>query len=447
MFGKSNTNEILESLKSQMVNMPDVEFHELKFNGIKINLVYIISICKLEIIQENIIKPIFNVKDLKHYEECLLSFPHSLISNERQEVMNKILKGWAAVFSEHEVLLIYAKTFLESDISESQSESIIQGPKDALQEGILTNLNLIRNRCHNKNLIIEDRELSLAKIPAVILYDKQLVDKSILNELSKEIKDLQTKSFHSAHELHKRLMKKTSRFVPTILMTDRPDRIIKNIGEGKVILIIEGLPLAMILPAVFFDFMSAMEEVYQLPAIGKFLIFLRYVGLLVTIILPGFYIGMSTYNPELFRFQLALSISGNRAIIPYPSFVEVIAMLVMMELLTEASSRLPKVIGPTATTVGGLILGQAAAEAGLVSNIMVIIVSAVAISNYIIPIYSMNFVVRIAKYVILMLSIFFGLIGIVVGLIGFVFYLANIRSYGKPYLQLFSDKLRTTGNS
>ncbi len=142
--------------------------------------------------------------------------------------------------------------------------------------------------------------------------------------------------------------------------------------------------------------------------------------------------------------QIALLIAGSRATVPYPSFVEVLVMLMMMEFLTEASLRLPKAIGPTATTVGGLILGQAATAAGLVGNIMIILVSAVAISNFLIPLNMMSLSIRVLKYIFLMAAAILGLVGVVVCLVGFTMYLCRQRCFGQPYFRMFA--LDTVGN-
>lgn len=138
---------------------------------------------------------------------------------------------------------------------------------------------------------------------------------------------------------------------------------------------------------------------------------------------------------------MALSVAGSRHAVPYPSFIEEIIMLIMMELLLEASIRLPKAIGPTATTVGGLILGQAATDAGLVSNMMIIIVSLGAISNFVIPINTFSFAVRISKYFILVLSIFYGLVGVILGMFLLVAYMVSLDSFGKPFLTFKEEKL------
>jgi hypothetical protein len=221
------------------------------------------------------------------------------------------------------------------------------------------------------------------------------------------------------------------------MITERTDRIALNLAQGKMVILIEGSPFGLILPAVFFDFMSSMEDLYQPYWVSRFLITLRYLGLFISLLLPGLYVAITSYNPEVFQVQLALGIAGSRSSVPYPSYLEVLFMLIMMELLTEASIRLPKSIGSTATTVGGLILGQAATEAGLVSNIMIIIVSAVAISNFVIPINEMSFSMRVMKYIILLLAAMTGMIGLVIGLMGLLLFLVRLDSFGKPYLKMF----------
>jgi len=204
--------------------------------------------------------------------------------------------------------------------------------------------------------------------------------------------------------------------------------------------LISGTPFAVVLPTVMKDFMASMEDIYQTFWVTKFLQMLRYIGFFTSLILPGLYVAVTSYNPELFRVQLAISIAGSRTGVPYPSFIEVTIMLIMMEMLTEASIRLPKAIGPTATTVGGLILGQAATEAGLVSNIMIIIVSTVAISNFVVPINAFSFTLRIMKYIVLAFATIFGLVGVVVGFMILVAYMVKLDSFGTPFLTLVQTK-------
>ncbi|GAE06703.1 spore germination protein GerKA [Paenibacillus sp. JCM 10914] len=230
------------------------------------------------------------------------------------------------------------------------------------------------------------------------------------------------------------------------MLTERPDRTVMNISQGKIAVLVDSTGYAILLPAIFNDFFTAMDDKIQLPPIGWFLKGVRYIALFVTVLMPSFYVAFTSYNPEILKLQITLLVAGSRATVPYPSFFEVLFMLLAMEFLTEASVRLPKAIGQTATTVGGLILGTAATEAGLVSNVMIILVAAVAITNFVIPINMMSSGIRVTKYLFIVLSILFGLVGIVLGMIAMILYLTSLRSFGQPYLRMFSMDWKRKGD-
>lgn len=137
------------------------------------------------------------------------------------------------------------------------------------------------------------------------------------------------------------------------MITERPDRIVYNLNNGKVIIAVDGSPDVLIAPVIFFDFMASMENNYHIFNVTIFTILLRYVGLFTCVLLPSVYVAVTSYNPDILRIELALTIAGGRIGVPYPSFIEVVFMLFFMELLTEASMRLPKAVSSTATTVGG----------------------------------------------------------------------------------------------
>ena len=274
----------------------------------------------------------------------------------------------------------------------------------------------------------------------MILHDTKLANRETVKSVNEFLASIEVEMFQSGEQLLDIIKKSNRSLFPVMLVTERPDRVAVNLAAGKIIILVSGSPFAVILPTVMKDFMASMADIYQTYWVGRFLQLLRYIGFVISIILPGLYVAVTSYNPELFRVQLALSIAGSRTGIPYPSFVEVLLMLFMMEMLIEASLRLPKAIGPTATTVGGLILGQAATEAGLVSNIMIIIVSAVAISNFVVPINAFSFSIRVTKYFILALATLFGLVGVVVGFFMFLAYLVKLDSFGQPFLTLIQSK-------
>lgn len=323
---------------------------------------------------------------------------------------------------------------------------VTQGPVSSLTEDLEKNINIIRNRYQAETLRLKKSSVGTkSKTELAILYDEAVVNKEVLRKVEQKLAEINIDVVQAGGQLAQLLSKQKFGIFPVLVTTERADRMVFNLSLGKVIILINGTPFGIIAPAVFYDFFSAMDDVYQLPAIGYTLLFLRYIALGISLLLPSIYVVITSFNTEIVRIQLALTIAGTRASVPYPSLLEVLFMLIMMELLTEASIRLPKTIGAAATTVGGLILGQAATEAGLVSTIMIIIVASVAIANFSIPINSMNFAIRIFKYVILFITSALGYIGLVFSIIGLVTYLASLRSFGSPYFTLFlKPRLKST---
>ncbi|MRG87932.1 spore germination protein [Salinibacillus xinjiangensis] len=426
-------------MESNFKSTQDVNFQTLNTGKEKAEIIYISTIVDQSQIHDLFYRPFFEYANLEKFESYVQSLPYYKSFVDEQETIKEMLHGTVVLLIQDEVHLVGLRHQENTAVLDASVETTIIGPQKALSEDINTNINLIRHRYHEKSLKIENAPNigSKSNIEVAVVYDAEKVDAKVVEEVQKKLDKANRPIVQSAGELHRALTNKKKRLFPTMLVTERPDRIAYNLSQGKIIIMIEGLPFVLIAPTVFFDFMSSMEDFYQPYWVSKFLLSLRYLGLGISLFLPSAYVGVTSYNPEVLRIQLAFSIAGSRVPVPYPSYLEVLFMLLMMEMLTEASIRLPKTIGSTATTVGGLILGQAATEAGLVSNIMIIIVAAVAISNFIIPINEMSFAMRVMKYILLALTTFTGLIGLVIGTIALIYYLVSLDSVGHPYLKLF----------
>ncbi len=441
-------DSVYEYLRSTINHSVDASFQTLKHPQHKqeIRLVYLKSLCDSEKIQRDIVKPFFESKIIEDY---LLSLEGYKEYKNQDKTINHILRGTMVLFIDEKILLFDMGTNPNTAILEANVETTIQGPQHALSEDIQTNISLIRRRYHQASLVVESEETvgNADKMDLALMYDHQKANPESVKEIKRRIKKINKATIQSVGEIQRQISPSNRTLFPTHMVTERPDRISYNLSKGKIVILLSGTPFVLIVPAVFFDFMRSMEDLYQPYWVSKFLLSLRYSGLFISLLLPAGYIGVVSFNPEIFRIQLALSIAGTRLAVPYPSFVEVLFMLIMMELLVEASIRLPKTIGSTATTVGGLILGQAAVEAGLVSNIMIIIVASVAISNFVVPINEMSFAMRVVKYLLLAITALTGLIGLVVGFIGLIIYLSHLRSLTEPYFRLTYNEEPETTNS
>lgn len=438
---KPDVEEELEWLINELKPSSDILHKPLRLEDKQAELVYIRSVVDAAQLQQIVIKPFFELASEQHVEAYLTSLPNQQEVTSKEQVLLELTKGSVVVRLKNELLLLDIKKVNTNTVRETSIEPTILGPQYALSEDIITNLNLIRQRYHKPSLTVETVEVGeKSQQSLAIIYDEEFVREGVLKQIKSKIESLDEPVIQSTTQLQRLINVRKRSLIPTMMTTERTDRVVYNLAEGKVVLLLDGAPTTIIAPAVFWDFMTSMEDNYGLYWVTKFSKFLRYLGLFTSLILPGLYVAATSFNPEVFRVELALSIAGSRIGVPYPSFVEVLFMLIVMELLTEASIRLPKAVTGTATTVGGLILGTAATEAALASNIMIIIVALVAISTFVIPINEMGFAIRFVRYLLLFAATAAGLAGLALGIIGILMYLASMESFGEPYFKLFFEK-------
>lgn len=436
----------LEWIRGQLSGFGDLEDKIMAVPSGEVSLLYIKSVTDGQTISRNVVAPFYEMGDPAAYYSYIADYPGSEEVTEGTRALDLLLSGYACIGQAGRLCFFDALKAEVSGVKETITESISQGPSDALGESLAVNLNLIRRRYQSSSLKVEFSIIgNVSKTKVAMLYDESRVNHNVLAELKEKLDSLKLDVLQAAGELEKYISSDKLRIFPKTIVTERPDRVVFNLAEGKVAVMLDTTGYAIVLPSIFNDFFTAMDDKVHLPFVGRFLKMLRILGVAMTLWLPALYIAFTSYNPEIVRVQIALLIGGSRATVPYPSFVEVILMMIMMEFLTEASLRLPRAIGPTATTVGGLILGQAATAAGLIGNIMIILVSVVAISNFLIPLNMMSFSIRVLKYFFVVAAAVLGLVGVVVCLVGFTMYLCSQRSFGQPYFKMFFlDTLGTT---
>lgn len=413
----------------------DLITKRMKNDDTYMEIAYIDSLCDESKISEGIFVPFSRNK--KPFHDIVQFSSEFKPVHEMTEWSSSLLRGYVLIYIHSKYYSYDASRIIRVESQNTQVESSIQGPQIALTEDLKDGLNLIRNRYPEPSLSVEERTIgTVTKTRIALLFDSRRVNSKVLANVRSKLLEVNMETLHSAGELVKYLSGNRKHLFPTMLITERPDRISNNLAKGKIVLLIHGSMFGIILPVTFFDFMSSMDDRYESYWMSHALMIMRYISVFLTITLPALYIAIVSYNPELFRVQLAFSIAGSRSAVPYPSFVEVLVMLFMIEMLVEASVRLPRYIGSTGTTVGGLILGQAAQQAGLVSSIMIIVTSVVAITNFVIPNNAMSIAIRFMKYPLIVLAIFYGITGVVIGMFSYCVYLGSLRSFGVPYFRL-----------
>ncbi|TSI05117.1 spore germination protein [Lysinibacillus sp. BW-2-10] len=434
-----SSQEMLRWINEQFKGTNQLTEKTLDYENKYIVLFYVKSMIDKALLQKIIIKPFFEMANEHQLRSYLLALPQFQKVESKEQLLFEITNGYTLVVIQDDLFLFDLKLSKNDQVNTTTVETTIHGSQLALSDNLLTNINVIRSTYHEPSLVTEFFTKGGAnKQKVALIYDKEKVNKDVLNIIRKRLQSVDKQVISATTQLNNFLNNKRFSLFPQMIMTERPDRIVYNIAGGKVILLEDGNPQSLAAPVVFFDFMTTMEDNYHTLLVSIFLKALRYVGLFISLLLPGLYVGVTSYSPEVFRTELALTVAGSRIGVPFSSFVEVLFMLFFMELLLEASIRLPKVVSATATTVGGLILGTAVTEASLSSNIMVIIVSAVAISTFVIPVNEMAFSIRIVRFSLLVIASLFGLAGLALGLFVLIMYLVSISSFGEPYLRFYN---------
>ena len=312
---------------------------------------------------------------------------------------------------------IDVKGFKQREVGNPNNEIIIKGPQEAFVENLRTNTSLLRRVVNNENLIIENVEVGkLSKTKCAICYMKNIVNDDLVAEVKYRMNNLEVDSLLSSGELEQLIEEDHKYSVPQILSTERPDKATKYLYGGRVVIIVNGNPYCLIMPATLIDFISSSEDTNLKPQFANFIKFLRLLAIVITLLLPAFYVAIADFHQELLPTELLFAILSSRQNVPFPIIFEILVMEISFELIREAGLRVPSPIGPTIGIVGALVLGQAAVSAGIVSPILIIIVAITAIASFAIPDFSFGFHLRLFRFIFILLGYIAGFFGIGIGI-------------------------------
>ncbi|MXQ55839.1 spore germination protein [Shimazuella alba] len=360
------------------------------------------------------------------------------VAREQNNIIDAILEGkiilYIPDFEKYMIMEVISKS-LNRSIELPTNENVIQDALDSFIEDIDTNIGIIRKHFRTKFLITKVISTGIEQEKKIALLGLEAhVNQNLMRKIETQLKEKHDQEIHNAQSLVKTLGFSAWDIVPKYKSTEIPTEVIASLKKGKVVLIIDDFPFALIFPNFLWD-MFTTENERNLPIpLMLFIRVLRVIGVIVATLMPGLYVALVSVNPEVLQLELGLSIAQSREGVPYPALVEVLMMLVILELILEASVRLPKSIGPTLTMVGGIILGQAIISAKLVSNLLTIVVAGTTIANATVVGIQNHLMLRLLKYVIVILAAIYGVLGIIVGTVLICAYFASINVYGISYL-------------
>ncbi|SMO46913.1 spore germination protein [Melghirimyces algeriensis] len=373
--------------------------------------------------------------------ESLVAAEEKKKSSQLKETVDSLLSGDAILFVDgySEGLIIGAKGWEKRGVEDPRAEAVVRGPREGLTETLRVNTGMIRRRLKDPDLRLKDFKVGeRTKTNLTMMFIQGIVDDTLVKEIEKRIQEIRIDSVLESGYIEEMIGDATLSPFPVLQNTERPDAVVAHLLEGKVGILVDGTPHVLIAPAVFTQFYSSPEDYYERYMIATFLRLLRLVAFFIALLLPALYIAFISFHPEMIPSKLAIALAAGRSTVPFPSIVEALMMEMSVEILREASIRLPGPIGPTIGIVGALVIGEAAVTAGVVSPLMVIVVGLTTISSYANPNYSAAISIRLLRFPMMIVASILGLYGLVIALLLLLLHMIKLRSFGVPYMAPFA---------
>ena len=316
---------------------------------------------------------------------------------------------------------------------------MLKGSKEAFIEVLRVNTALVRRRLQTDSLMITQQKLGRRSQTGVsVVYLEGVANPEIVSAVKRRLESIDIDGVTSAGQIESFLTDKRRSIFPQVIYTERVDRFCGNILEGRVGVMIDGLPIAYIMPVDLAGLIQAPEDYANSYIISSMVRVLRYLCMLVSLVMPALYVSVVTFHQEMIPTKLAVSIIANKQGVPFPSYIEVLMMLLAFEVLLEAGLRLPKAIGQAVSIVGGLVIGQAAISAGILSPGVVIVIAATGICGFVIPSQDFSNALRLCRMLLVIVSVVGGLFTVTLGLILILYRMCRLEVFGVPYLSPFA---------
>lgn len=437
----------INELKKKVSPSNDYVFKKIKIDGKTIFLIFNAVLTDGGSIDENILRKLvlLNRKELKHIENYLPIRNIKIIKNE--EILYYVNNGYLVVVT-NKIYACEVKAKLDRGINMVDGELTIAGPKDSFTENFNSNLGLIRKRIKSSNLKVIDLEIGRSsKTKVGILYVEDIVKEEIPSRIMEVLSKIDIDGIIDSSYLKTALEGQKSYF-PTIMMSERPDKSSMALLEGKAVIIVDMSPYALILPSFFIDFFHTTDDYYQKSFNTTFIRIIRLLAFFIAIFTPALYISVTTRNYNLIPLDLLLVLKAGRTFVPFPAYIEALFMIVCFEILKESDLRMSYTSGSSISILGGLILGDAAVSAGIVSPIMIIVIAISSIAGLIFSSVELENAIRMYKIFLLILGTIWGIYGVSIGAIYIAYKLLTLKMFGIPYLVPFipleKNELRDT---
>lgn len=432
-------DELEHLMASEFKNSPDLSFSKYEHQHKKIAVFFITYQVQPDKVEDLLLTPLLESKKDWSNTAILNEIPLNSGSEYRQmeEILSGLIIGKAMIYVENEEAVV-SYNFLNKEkrsLEGAETESVVIGPKIGFTESLVTNLNVIRWNIRTPDLALEKIEVGKRAPREVrLIYLKSLANETDVNTMRQRLQELEVDQIEDGNVLKDYIEDSSSSIFPQFYVTELPDRTSYAISKGKIAILTENSPSAIIAPSTFFSFFETTEDIYMRWNSGSFLRVIRLISMFLSVVLTPMYVAAVTFHYEIIPTQLLISIGQSRAGVPFPPIFEALFLEIMIELLREAGARLPTKVGQTIGIVGGVVVGTAAVQAGITSNILIIFITISALASFTAPSYQMGTSIRLLRFPMIILAGILGLIGIMFGICMLVIHLLKLTSLGRPYL-------------
>lgn len=439
--------KIINKLKEETNNSSYIVYREKYINNIKIDIIYNEVLTDQDKMSNFIYRSLDHIEKIYKGKELLYDVIKNNISNIKikkinnyQDICKYLNNGFVILLIENDYsLALEVKKNLTRSIEKPMTETTIRGAMDSFTENIETNIGLIKRRLKTNKLWNEDMELGkYTKNKISILTIKGLTDSKIKDNIINKLNSLEIDGVTDTGTLKHLIENETKTIFPTSITTERPDKVVSSLLRGKTVIIIDNCPFVLIMPIDINDFFLSQDDKDSNYVNNSLTRILRYLAFFITVLTPGIYIALTTFNQEMIPLELLTSFASQRSTVPFPAFFEALLMFVSFEILRESDYRIPNVSNSALSIVGALILGEAAVNAGIVSPIMIIIVAITAISALVIVEPELSNAIKWYRILFMLGGTTIGIFGIFIVFIIFTTNLCSINSYGKSFTMPFT---------
>lgn len=441
-----------EKLQARYTSGSQIKNISLCLGKSQITCFYIESIVDKALFSSSILSPLQKFiknqenKEPKNLFETLKTDVFSMFSveecNKTNLLLQNILCGTVVVVVGDRAMTIPLFDVEKRGISEPPTSRVIKGPREGFVEDIYTNIGLVRKRLKTPNLQLT--EIVVGKqthTNVTVLHLKGIARQDILDRIIEKIKSIDIDGIIDSYYIESFLEDGRIKFFKRVGSTEKPDIFTAKLLEGRIGILVDGSPIALTLPFVLFEDLQSSQDYYTIPAMATFARIMRIFGLVFAVIAPGVYVALQSYNYRILPINFLISILSSIEGLSIPPLVEILVVLFLFEIITEASLQMPNSLAMALSIIGALALGNTAVDAGIISPPSIVVVAISSVALYIIPDeISEN---RLLRIVFTLLGGIVGLYGIVTCFIILVCYMTSIKSYGVPYFSPYAPDIKS----